>query len=90
MNGNVEEDYIYEELLKSSLKGTLTALYKHLCGEYETSGSFAMLLAALILKTQQIPSIVPLTGSLAGNIKHVLVYHHRHNLNHSFTLLSKC
>ena len=90
LNGNVEEDFIYDNI-KNELPGDISlAYYKHLCGEYETSSGFAMLVAAHILKTQKIPQSIKLNDKFVGNIKNILIYQQRNNTNHSFTVLSKC
>ncbi len=89
INGNVEEDFIYDttnELFKNSS----LAWYKHLCGEYETSSAFAMLIASWVLKNQKIPEVVKLNNIPAKEINNVLIYQQRFNRNHSFTILSKC
>jgi 3-oxoacyl-(acyl-carrier-protein) synthase len=89
INGNVEEDFIYDttnELFKNSS----LAWYKHLCGEYETSSAFAMLIASWVLKNQKIPEVIKLNNIPAKEIKKILIYQQRFNRNHSFTILSKC
>jgi hypothetical protein len=48
INGNADEDYLYETAKVIFDDSSLT-WYKHLCGEYETSSAFALLLAADIL-----------------------------------------
>jgi len=90
INGNVEEDYIYDSAINELFKDTSIAWYKHLSGEYETSASFALLLAARLLKTQNIPEAIKLSNTPLKEVKNVLIYQQRFNRNHSFTLLSKC
>ena len=90
LNGNSEEDFIYDNIKNELFKNKSLAYYKHLCGEYETSGSFAMLVAADILKTQNIPQAVRLNKIENKSIKNILIYQQRNNRNHSFTVLSKC
>lgn len=90
INGNVEEDHVYNELMDHSFQEAPIGWFKHLCGEYETSSSFAMMLAAGILKTQEIPDFIKLNNSTTKEVKTILIYQHRFNRNHSFTLLSKC
>ncbi len=88
-NGNVEEDFVYKPVMEM-FKNASLAWYKHLCGEYETSSSFAMLLAARILKTREIPGTIALKSVSRKEIGNVLIYQQRFNRNHSFTVLSKC
>ncbi len=90
INGNAEEDHIYYDEVDEILPNALKTWYKHLCGEYETSSGFAVMLAADILKTQQIPSFIKLTDQPPIEIKKILVYQQRNNRNHAFTILSSC
>ena len=90
INGNVEEDFIYNIALNELFKDAFITWYKHLCGEYETSASFALLLAARLLKTQNIPEAIKLNNTSLREVKNVLIYQQRFNRNHSFTVLSKC
>ncbi len=90
INGNSEEDFIYDPVV-GIFKDSVISWYKHLCGEYETASSFAMLLAARILKSQHLPSMIKLNNVKSPKeLKNILIYQQRFNRNHSFTLLSKC
>ncbi len=89
-NGNVGEDYIYHGVFAKAFTEPAIAWYKHLCGEYDTSVSFALLLAAYLLKTQSIPEFIKFNGAPSKKLKNVLIYQQRFNRNHSFTVLSKC
>ena len=90
INGNREEDHVYNEVADIFSKKTQIAGYKHLCGEYETSSGFAMMLAAQILKFQRVPDFIKLDTLDSKAVKNILLYQHRFNRNHSFILLSKC
>ncbi|MEZ5195755.1 MAG: beta-ketoacyl synthase chain length factor [Bacteroidales bacterium] len=90
INGNVEEDHIYNDLTENAFQKTGMAWYKHLCGEYETASGFSLMLAARILKTQKIPDFIRLGNSPSKEVKNILMYQQRFNKNHSFTILSKC
>jgi 3-oxoacyl-(acyl-carrier-protein) synthase len=88
VNANVDEDHVYGDasiLFKDISQGW----YKHLCGEYETSAAYAMLVAAQILKTNHIPDFVKLNNG-PKETKNVLIYQQRFNQDHSFIILSKC
>lgn len=90
INGNVEEDFVYDPVIKI-FKGSVISWYKHLSGEYETASSFALLLAARILKSHHIPEMIKLNNvESPKELKNILIYQQRFNRNHSFTLLSKC
>jgi len=73
-NGNCVTDGIYDELEKDCFMNAETLYYKHLCGEYMTSTSFALGLAARQLKGQK------------G--KRALIYNHYNYINHSLILLT--
>jgi len=90
INGNVEEDYVYDSCMNQVFKNSHIAWYKHLCGEYETASGFALLLAAQILKTQHIPEFIKLQSAPTNAVKNILIYQQRNNLNHCFTVLSRC
>jgi 3-oxoacyl-(acyl-carrier-protein) synthase len=90
INGNMEEDFIYQNTLSPGFENANIAWYKHLCGEYETASGFALMLAAKILKKQSVPDFIKLSNTPYKNIKNILIYQQRFNRNHSFTILSKC
>ena len=90
-NGDPGPDAIYEPVTgyfegKSSL-----AYYKHLCGEHYLASSFALWLAARILKSQEIPGIVRLNKfQKPGRIGNILIHNHYKNIHHSLILVSSC
>ncbi len=88
-NGNAHEDMLYEQLLQTVFRNKACARFKHLCGEYPTAASFALWLAANIIKTGDVPSCI----SVNRNNKRpgrVLLYNHYQNIHHSLYLLSAC
>ncbi len=89
-NGDTENDKIYHELELSIFKNNGSLNYKHLCGEYPTSTSFAFWLAAKIVKTQTLPAFLRSQNSGENKIKNILIYNHYQNLHHSLFLLSAC
>jgi|WetSurMetagenome_2_1015567.scaffolds.fasta_scaffold00024_54 3-oxoacyl-[acyl-carrier-protein] synthase II len=90
LNGDAGGDEIYENLNKSIFKDIPSAYYKHLCGEYDTSVSFAMALAAGIIRGQRVPGILSLKGSVTGAINKILIYNHLRNINHSAIVVTSC
>jgi 3-oxoacyl-[acyl-carrier-protein] synthase III len=72
-NGNCMTDDIYDELERECFPNAETVYYKHLCGEYMTSTSFALGLTARKLKVQK--------------EKRALIYNHYNYINHSVILL---
>ncbi len=87
-NGDLRNDAVYKNLNTSIFKNTALANYKHLCGEYPVSSSFALWLASNILKKGIVPEVVfeRETENLAP--KKVLIYNHYQNKYHSLMLLA--
>jgi len=87
-NGDTRNDAIYKNLSASVFSNTALANYKHLCGEYPVSSSFALWLASNILKKGIVPEVVfeRKTNNFAP--KKVLIYNHYQNKYHSLMLLA--
>lgn len=83
-NGNVENDDIYKTIRGQLFSGTPAFAFKKLCGEYFTSISFGLNLAANMIKNQHGYGIGPMP------INNVLIYNHYKNKYHSIILLRKC
>jgi hypothetical protein len=63
--------------------------FKHLCGEYDTAGAFAVWLGAYMLKTQQVPEQwFPMARRFPSQLKHILLYNHFFGEQHVMVLLS--
>ncbi|MEO6849961.1 MAG: beta-ketoacyl synthase chain length factor, partial [Mucilaginibacter sp.] len=86
--GDFRHDEIYEQLRLSLFKNNAMANYKHLCGEYSTSSSFALWLAANIIKKGEVPDAVTTLSLKNTSPKNVLIYNHYQNIYHSLMLLS--
>jgi len=89
VNGDERFDGIYSSVL-APFKNCRLAYYKHLCGEYHTSSAFAVWLAAMILKKNQVPSFLLAHGDISTPPANVLIYNHYLGSNHTFILLRKC
>jgi 3-oxoacyl-[acyl-carrier-protein] synthase II len=89
-NGDVKNDAVYNQLGNSIFKGHSLANYKHLCGEYAVSTSFALWLAANILKKQVVPEIIKERDVNETAPKKILIYNHYLNTYHSLMLVSAC
>lgn len=87
-NGDSKSDAIYNLVLQEFPEATHTG-FKHLCGQFDTSTAFGTWLAAKMLKTQSIPSVVKLNDVNKVPSK-VLVVNHQNKENYSLQLLSKC
>lgn len=80
-NGDSGFDHYYDGLPKE-------LPFKHLCGEYDTAGAFAMWLGAQIIKTQQVPANwFPMVEVPAGPYKNVLIYNQFFGEQHVYMLL---
>jgi 3-oxoacyl-(acyl-carrier-protein) synthase len=87
-NGDLKNDAIYRQLGTSLFKNKAIANYKHLCGEYATSASFALWLAANVINKGIVPQIVSERKNKAAAPKKVLIYNHYLQKYHSLMLLS--
>lgn len=90
VNGDVQTDGIYYHLMKGMFGNLPATCYKNLCGEYDTSSSFALGLTAMILKNQKVPPCIRLTGTLPGKINNILIYNHLRGNNHVLYLAERC
>ena len=90
INGDVRFDKLYYAIKDNLFKNSTSGYFKHLCGEYQTSGSFAMWLAARILQTQTIPSALLIGENKSKQIKNVLIYNTFIDSDQSVYLLSQC
>jgi len=87
-NGDTKNDEIYKGLENSIFKNKALANYKHLCGDYPTSSSFALWLASNIVKGGAIPETVK-EGNFESILpKKILIYNHYQDKYHSLMLVS--
>jgi 3-oxoacyl-[acyl-carrier-protein] synthase II len=87
-NGDLANDKIYHELSLSIFKDNDKANYKHLCGEYPVSSSFALWLASNIVKNGIVPEVILESRANLPAPKKVLIYNHYQNKYHSLMLVS--
>ena len=87
-NGDAKGDSIYKQLESSIFKNKNSLNYKHLCGEYSTSTSFALWLAANIIKSGTAPAVTVYESLNGDKLKRILIYNHYHNIHHSLMLVS--
>jgi 3-oxoacyl-(acyl-carrier-protein) synthase len=87
-NGDGNFDNIYDTFLSNHFNHKPVGYFKHLTGEYHTANAFALWLGSNIIKTSEIPDFVMLNDTSPDKIKHILIYNHYFNINHSFILLS--
>ncbi len=85
-NGDTRNDAVYKQM--SLLNHVSLANYKHLCGEYPTSSSFALWLGANMIKRGVVPEIVMEKKINETAPKKILIYNHYQNKYHSLMLIS--
>jgi 3-oxoacyl-[acyl-carrier-protein] synthase II len=89
LNGDQNDEQYYQSVIQD-FPGVPVMAFKHLCGEYETSGGFALWLTAQLLKGEKLPEDIwygtqPDPGFAP---KKILSYNHYRGLNHNVMLLS--
>ncbi|CAN5387007.1 beta-ketoacyl synthase chain length factor [soil metagenome] len=89
-NGDLKNDAVYEQLGNTIFSDSARANFKHLSGEYSTSVSFALWLAANIIQKEEVPMVVRETVLKTEKPKKILIYNHYLNLYHSLMLVSAC
>jgi 3-oxoacyl-[acyl-carrier-protein] synthase II len=87
-SGDTKGDSVYKQLEGSVFKNKSLINYKHLSGEYSTSTSFALWLAANILKRGTVPEVTRHGNLTEDKLKRILVYNHNQNIHHSLLLVS--
>jgi 3-oxoacyl-[acyl-carrier-protein] synthase II len=88
ISGDSEFDPVYFGIAGELFPGTCLTWYKHLCGEYHTSTSFALWLAANIIKRNILPGSVLLRGNKPSSIRNILIYNQYRDMQHSLILVS--
>ena len=88
-NGDKKNDSIYNELDATVFAKSRAINYKHLCGEYPTSASFALWLASIIIKDESVPNALSVQQQ-SKNIKNILIYNHYLMEHHSLFLITAC
>ncbi|MDB5118594.1 MAG: 3-oxoacyl-(acyl carrier protein) synthase [Mucilaginibacter sp.] len=89
-NGDLRNDAIYDSLNNSLFANSSLANYKHLCGEYPTSVSFALWVASNVIKRGTVPVVIAESVIKNPSPKKVLIYNHYQNNSHSLMLVSSC
>lgn len=89
-NGDIKNDEPYEKLKAGLFSKTICANYKHLSGEYSTSSSFALWLAANIIHHKNVPPVLLEQDLKVSAPKKVLIYNRYQNKYHSLMLVSAC
>lgn len=86
-NGDGRYDGLYQKA-EASFPQTCHGAYKHLSGDFYTSVVFAYWLAALMIKSGEVPATVITKGGLKDKPSAILIYNHWFGKYHSLALLS--
>lgn len=87
-SGDAKTDHFYKEFSSAIFPSKAIGYYKHLCGEYDTASAFALWLASMIIKKQEIPDVI-MHASKPTPVNHLLIYTHHRGDQHSLFLVSR-
>jgi len=90
MNGDQNNDTVYRWVASELFTPDQVGIYKHLCGEFYTATAYGLNAAAWCLHERTAPAHLMLEGKAKTGIKHILLYNHFQNRDHSLILLSCC
>lgn len=88
-NGDGIQDQTYLSLEENLFSKNPIGTFKNICGEYDTAVSFAVWLAARIIKEGIVPEAIYRKGPVRSEIKNILIYNQSQNTHHSLLLLKK-
>ena len=86
-NGDSRFDHYYKDLQKGIFSNTCQLGFKHLVGDNNSVSSYALWMAAKILKEKQVPSIFKMNGLNCSNPAKILIYNQYIGRNHGLILL---
>lgn len=89
INGDATDEPFYREILQR-FNAVPVLAFKHLCGEYETSGGFAFWLMTRMMAGEQLTDAVWYRAPAVPDFRpqKILYYNHYRGLNHNLALLS--
>lgn len=90
LNGDVNNDFIYENVYVDDLFKPTPFIYKHLCGEYFTSSAFGLVKMVQLIKNNRFSNHFYRKYHATNPLRKVLFHNHYHNKTHSLILLGKC
>ncbi len=90
LNGDSNDEHFYQNLRERMGKELPVLAFKHLCGEYETSGGFALWLTCQLLEGTPLPEQIWYNRPQSAEFqpRKILYYNHYRGLNHNVMLLS--
>lgn len=90
-SGDKDNDRVYSQAKESLFPNTPFVWYKHLFGESFSVSGLGFYVGATCLKNNNIPKHLLLDSEKEiSNPKHILLYNHFQDIEHSLILLSKC
>lgn len=89
MNGDSRQQSLYEPVLDVLPATTAIGVFKHLCGEYDTSTGFALWLATKVFDKQELPHLLTHRKGGEKAIKNLLLVNHYLSGDVSVILLRK-
>lgn len=88
-SGDQRGDWWYDRLKKTHFQSTSEAVFKPLCGEYQSAIGFAFWMAAVAIRNGRIPEYSLFDSQAPKKIDRVLIYNHFQERNHAFILLER-
>jgi len=90
INGDLENDVVYNEVYIDELSKPTPFMYKHLCGEYYTSAAYGLQITAQLIRNNRFSNKLFKKYHAPNPLKKVLFHNHFQNNSHSLILLGKC
>lgn len=87
-NGDLHDQAAYDSVRESVPNDVAIVRYKHLCGDGETSGTFALWLSVAILNEGDLPESIWNRKEL-DNYDTIIIYNHYRNINHNIIVIKK-
>ena len=87
-NGDTRHDHLFADIQNDIFKDNRVINYKHLCGEYPTSSSFALWLASNIIRRNKLPKCFEDEKTTKKNFKKILICNNYQGKYHALLLLS--
>jgi hypothetical protein len=88
INGDCRFDHVYTDFIEQFFKNKDAFYFKHLCGEYYTSVSFALWLGYVIAGQKEISPIIRLNKDTSKQLNRLLIYNQLKNTEHSLILIN--
>jgi 3-oxoacyl-[acyl-carrier-protein] synthase II len=90
LNGDAGEDSKIISLNETYFKNTMQLSFKNFFGESPVTVSFALWIAAKLIKKKQIPEILCINDVRSKELKNVIIFNQYRDTNYSLVLVSEC